>query len=92
MRHSMPRGSLSTFFDYPQEIRRLVYTTNAVEGYNRQLRKVLKTKAAFPTPEAARKLLYLAHMDITKNWTAPVRDWPKILNQVAILFHDRIAL
>jgi len=85
-------GSLSTFFDYPQEIRRLIYTTNTVEGYNRQLRKVLKTKAAFPTPEAARKLLYLAHMDITKNWTAPVRDWPKILNQVAILFHDRITL
>jgi len=85
-------GSLSTFFDYPQEIRRLIYTTNTVEGYNRQLRKVLKTKAAFPTPEAARKLLYLAHMDITKNWTAPVRDWPKILNQVGILFQDRIAL
>lgn len=85
-------GSLSTFFDYPQEIRRLIYTTNTVEGYNRQLRKVLKTKAAFPTPEAARKLLYLANVDITKNWTAPVRDWPKILNQVAILFHDRITL
>jgi len=85
-------GTLSTFFDYPQEIRRLIYTTNTVEGYNRQLRKVLKTKAAFPTPEAARKLLYLAHMDITKNWTAPVRDWPKILNQVGILFQDRITL
>ena len=85
-------GSLSTFFDYPQEIRRLIYTTNTVEGYNRQLRKVIKTKSAFPAPEAARKLLYLAHMDITKKWTAPVRDWAKILNQVAILFHDRITL
>jgi putative transposase len=53
---------------------------------------VVKTKAAFPAPEAARKLLYLVHMDITKKWTAPVRDWPKILNQVAILFHDRITL
>jgi putative transposase len=83
---------LSTFFDYPQQIRRLIYTTNTVEGYNRQLRKVVKTKAAFPAPEAVRKLLYLAHMDITKKWTAPVRDWPKILNQVAILFHDRITL
>ena len=81
--------SLSTFFDYPQEIRRLIYTTNAVEGYHRQLRKVLKTKGAFPTSEAARKLLYLAHMDITKKWSAPMRDWAKILNQLAILFQGR---
>jgi transposase-like protein len=81
--------SLSTFFDYPQEIRRLIYTTNAVEGYHRQLRKVTKTKGAFPTPEAARKLLYLVHMDITKNWNAPMRDWPLILNQLAILFQGR---
>ena len=81
--------SLSTFFDYPQEIRRLIYTTNAVEGYHRQLRKVLKTKGAFPTSEAARKLLYLAHMDITKKWNAPMRNWAKILNQLAILFQGR---
>ncbi len=81
--------SLSTFFDYPQEIRRLIYTTNAVEGYHRQLRKVLKTKGAFPTSEAARKLLYLAHTDITKKWNAPMRDWAKILNQLAILFQGR---
>jgi len=85
-------SSLSTFFDYPQEIRRLIYTTNTVEGYNRQLRKVLKTKAAFPTSDAARKLLYLVNTEITKKWTNPIRDWAKILNQVTILFQDRIGL
>ena len=92
MRHSMPRASLSTYFDYPQEIRRLIYTTNTVEGYNRQLRKIIKTKAAFPSAEAARKLLYLVNRDITKKWTAPIRDWAKILNQLAILFEGRFAI
>ena len=81
--------SLATFFDYPQEIRRLIYTTNAVEGYHRQLRKVIKTKASFPTRESARKLLYLVHTQITKKWRAPITHWPKILNQLAILFEDR---
>jgi putative transposase len=84
--------SLSTFFDYPQEIRRIIYTTNTVEGYNRQMRKVIKTKASFPTAEAARKLLYLAHRDVTKKWTMPIRDWAKILNQLAILFEGRFPL
>jgi len=83
---------LSTFFDYPSEIRRLIYTTNAVEGYHRQLRKVLKTKASFPTHEAARKLLYLAHTQITKKWQAPMAHWPKILNQLTILFEGRFPL
>ena len=84
--------NLSTYFDYPQEIRRLIYTTNTVEGYNRQLRKIIKTKAAFPSAEAARKLLYLVNRDITKKWTAPIRDWAKILNQLAILFEGRFPL
>ena len=80
---------LTTFFEFPQEIRRLIYTTNTVEGYHRQLRKVTKNKASFPTQQAVRKLLYLATMDITKKWTAPIRDWPLILNQLAIRFEDR---
>ena len=84
--------SLATFFDYPQEIRRLIYTTNAVEGYHRQLRKVIKTKASFPTQEAVRKLLYLVHTQITKKWRAPISNWPKILNQMAILFEGRFPL
>lgn len=80
---------LSTFFNYPAEIRRLIYTNNAIEGYNRQLRKVTKTKAVFPTPQAARKLLYLVNVNITKKWTRPLVDWPLILNQLAIRFQNR---
>lgn len=80
---------LATFFDYPAEIRRLIYTTNPIEGYNRQLRKVTKNKASFPTQEAVRKLLYLANINILKKWTRPVFDWPKILNQLAIRFEER---
>ena len=80
---------LATFFEFPKEIRRLIYTTNTVEGYHRQLRKVTKNKGSFPTEQAARKLLYLATMDITKKWTAPIQNWPLILNQLAIRFEDR---
>jgi putative transposase len=80
---------LATFFEFPNEIRRLIYTTNTVEGYHRQLRKVIKNKSSFPTPQAARKLLYLATMDISKKWTTTIRNWPLILNQLAIRFEDR---
>jgi putative transposase len=79
-------------FDYPAEIRRLIYTTNTVEGYNRQLRKVTKTRGAFPTVEAARKLLYLANRDITKKWTGPIHNWARILNQLAIRFEGRFPM
>ena len=65
---------LATSFEFPQEIRRLIYTTNTVEGYHRQLRKVLKTKSSFPTREVARKLLYLATVSITKKWNSSVRE------------------
>lgn len=80
---------LATFFAYPAEIRRLIYTTNAIEGYNRGLRKVVKTKAALPTAEAARKLLYLANQNITKKWSMLVHNWANILNQLAIRFERR---
>jgi len=83
---------LATFFEFPKEIRRLIYTTNAVEAYNRQLRKVIKNKSSFPTPEAVRKQLYLATRDLTKKWSAPIRNWPLILNQLAIRFEDRFPL
>jgi putative transposase len=83
---------LATMFDYPAEIRRLIYTTNTVEGYNRQLRKVVKTKGALPSGDAARKLLYLVTMGITKKWTAPVFNWAKIRNQLAIRFEGRFPL
>ncbi|MDF1514610.1 MAG: IS256 family transposase, partial [Anaerolineae bacterium] len=83
---------LTTFFNYPAEIRRLIYTNNAIEGYHRQLRKVTKNKAVFPTTEAVRKLLYLANANITKKWTMPLVHWPSILNQLAIRFQDRFHL
>ena len=83
---------LATFFDYPAEIRRLIYTTNTLEGYHRQLRKVTKNKASFPTPEAIRKLLYLATQDITRKWTSPIQNWANILNQLAIRFEGRLSL
>lgn len=82
---------LTTFFDFGSEIRRLIYTTNAIEGYNRQLRRVLKTKGAFPSPEAVRKLLYLANQDITEKWTMPIPNWASILNQLVIRFEGRIS-
>lgn len=80
---------LATMFDYPPDIRRLIYTTNTIEGYNRQLRKVTKTKGAFPTAEAARKLLFLVTRDITKKWTMLPHNWACILNQFAIRFDGR---
>jgi putative transposase len=83
---------LSTFFDYPSEIRRLIYTTNTIEGYNRQLRKVTKNKALFPTPKSVRKLLYLAHQNIARKWTMPIANWAKIRNQFAIRFEGRFPL
>jgi transposase-like protein len=81
---------LATFFDYPAGIRRMIYTTNTVEGYNRQLRKVTKSRGSFPTAEAVRKLLFLANRDIVKTWTNPMADWPSILNQLVIRFGERV--
>lgn len=83
---------LATMFEYPGEIRRLIYTTNSIEGYNRQLRKVTKTKGAFPTDQAARKLLFLVNRDITRKWTAPVPNWARIRNQLAIRFAGRLPM
>lgn len=82
---------LATFFRFPAEIRRLIYTTNSVEGYNRQIRKVIKTKGAFPSGDAAKKLLFLAYRDITKKWTMPIYNWPLILNQLVIRFEQRLS-
>jgi putative transposase len=81
---------LSTFFDFPFEIRRMIYTTNAIEGYNRQIRKVTKNRTVFPTEESVRKAFFLAHRDIAKKWTMPIPNWAKILNQLVIFFEDRI--
>ena len=85
-------SELSSFFDFPAQIRRLIYTNNAIEGYHRQLRKVTKNKAVFPTPKSVRKLLYLAHRNIQKKWSAPIPNWAKIRNQLAIRFEGRFPL
>ena len=83
-------SNLSTYFKYPQEVRRLIYTTNTIEGFNRQLRKVTKSKAVFPTDDSLFKMLYLAMMDITKKWTGRRQDWSVIYAQLAVFFGDRI--
>lgn len=82
---------LSTYFKYPPEIRKIIYTTNAIENFNRQLRKVTKAKVVFPTDDALFKSLYLAMMDITKKWTGKSWDWGQTLDQLCIYFEDRIS-
>ena len=82
--------NLSTYFKFPQEVRRLIYTTNTIEGFNRQLRKVTKSKSVFPTDDSLLKMLYLAMMDITKKWTGRRQDWSTIHSQLAIFFPDRM--
>ena len=81
---------LSTYFKYPSEIRKLIYTTNSIENFNRQLRKVTKSKTIFPTDDALFKMLYLAMMDVTKKWTGKAWDWGLTLDQLCIYFGDRI--
>lgn len=83
-------ANLATYFKYPQEVRKLIYTTNAIEGFNRQLRKVTKSKSVFPTDDSLLKMLYLAMMDITKKWTGRRQDWGLIHSQLQIYFEDRL--
>lgn len=81
---------LSTCFRYPPEIRKIIYTTNLIEAFHRQLRKVTKSKAVLPSDEALLKLLYLVTMDVTEKWTTRVQNWGLILAQLTILFGDRV--
>lgn len=83
-------ANLSTYFKYPQEVRTLIYTTNAIEGFNRQLRKVTKNKGIFPTDDSLLKMLYLPTMDITRKWAGRRRDWGIIHSQLEVLFADRL--
>jgi transposase-like protein len=83
--------NLSAYFKYPQEMRTLIYTTNAIEGFNRQLRKAAKSKAVFPTDDSLLRMLYLAMMDITKKWTGRRKDWGIIHAQLEVYFADRVA-
>lgn len=83
-------ANLSTYFKYPQEVRTLIYTTNLIEGFNRQMRKVTKSKSVFPSDDSLLKMLYLAMIDVTKKWTQSRRDWGKIHSQLEIYFADRL--
>ena len=83
--------TLSTYFKYPQEIRKVIYTTNAIEGFNRQLRKVTKAKTVFPSDDSLLKMLYLAMIDITKKWTGHRKDWGQIHSQLEIYFEEQLA-
>ena len=83
-------AELSTYFKYPEQVRKLIYTTNAIEGFNRQLRKVTKSKTVFPNDESLLKMLYLAMIDITKKWTGKRKDWAQIASQLEIYFEERL--
>ena len=82
---------LTPFFAYPGDIRKVIYTTNAIESLNMSLRKVIKTRGSFPSPEAALKLLFLALKHIAKKWTMPVQNWKAALQRFAILLEDRVS-
>jgi putative transposase len=82
--------NLSPFFTYPKAIRKVIYTTNAVESINAQLRKVTKKKGAFPNADSVRKVLYLALERASKRWTRPVQDWRAALNHLSIVFEGRV--
>lgn len=84
--------NITPYFDFPKDIRKAIYTTNAIESVNRSLRKVLKTKGAFPHDEAILKLMYLALQSISKKWTMPIWNWPAALNQFAIKYEERFPL
>ncbi|MGE5316271.1 MAG: IS256 family transposase [Acidobacteriota bacterium] len=82
--------NLSTYFKYPPEIRKIIYTTNAVEALHRQFRKVTKSKSLFPNDEALTKMLYLAYRDISKKWTMAVQNWALVISQLSIFFKERL--
>lgn len=83
---------LSAYFQYDKHIRKLIYTTNAVEGFHRQIRKVTKTKGAFPNDMALLKLIYLATENISKKWTQPLQNWGLTVQQLCIKFGDRMKI
>jgi len=83
---------LSNYFKYPKEIRKIIYTTNIIEGFNRQIRKVTKTKGAFTNESALMKLVFLAMQNITDKWTQPIPNWSLTISQLSIIFGDRLKL
>lgn len=82
--------NLNTLFNYPEDIRRAIYTTNAIESLNSVIRKVIKKRKLFPTDDSARKVVYLAIKDASKKWSMPIRNWRSALNRFCIEFEDRL--
>lgn len=85
-------NELNTFFAYPEPIRRIIYTTNTIEGLHRQFRKVTKTTTIFPSDQSLQKLLWLAQRDISRKWSMPIKNWGEIISQFAILYPEKISL
>ena len=83
---------LSHYFQYSGEIRRLIYTTNAIEGFHRQVRKFTKTKGAFTSEMALFKLIYCACQKIAEKWTAPLQNWALTISQLHVYFEGRLNL
>jgi transposase-like protein len=83
---------LTTYFGYDADLRKLIYTTNAIEGYHRQIRKVTKTKGAFTSDMALLKLIYLVHNNIKQKWTMPLANWGQMAKKLAIWFPERMKL
>lgn len=83
---------ITPFFAYPDEIRKVIYTTNAIESVNRSVRKIIKNRGAFPSDAAATKLIYLALRNIAKKWSRPIYNWQAALNRFVIMFGDRVPL
>ena len=83
---------LSCYFKYSEDIRRIIYTTNTIEGFNRQVRKVTKNKGVFPSDDALLKLVFLAHRNISKKWTQPLQNWSLTVSQLSIHFEGRLTL
>mgnify|MGYP003385651072 FL=1 len=83
--------NLNTLFNYPADIRKVIYTTNAIESLNSVIRKAIKKRKLFPTDDAAKKVIYLAIQNASKKWTMPIRNWKPALNRFMIEFEDRLA-
>jgi transposase-like protein len=82
--------NINTLFNYPEDIRKAIYTTNAIESLNSVIRKAIKKRKLFPTDDSAKKVVYLAIMDASKKWTMPIRNWKAALNRFMIEFEDRM--
>ncbi|MGN8033963.1 transposase [Chitinophaga sp. 22321] len=83
---------LTVFFDFPMEIRQIIYTTNLIENLNGKIRKYTKNRLSFPTDEAVLKSVYLALWEVSKKWTMPIRNWGMVLNQFLTIFDKRVRI